>query len=168
MALDAEQGKRMLQLLTSRYNDRHWRKKIEKTLSLPATGVGDEVQRALFLYLKHGLKAYKSRRADPDSWIVGGYATTEVIQRAKFNPTVVGASMTKDDVAILAVDPGPEVDEAWWEDMLVAWFEEPEEQAKAEQQEPESGSEEAESAEGDVHGKGARAVSAAETKKPKS
>ncbi len=47
MALDAEQGKRMLQLLTSRYDDRHWRKKIEKTLSLPATGVADEKQRAV-------------------------------------------------------------------------------------------------------------------------
>jgi hypothetical protein len=23
------------------------------------------------------------------------------------------------------VDPGPEVDETWWDDMLVAWFEEP-------------------------------------------
>jgi hypothetical protein len=126
MALDAEQGKRMLQLLTSRYDDRHWRKKIQKTLSLPATGVADEAQRAIFLYLKHGLKAYKSRRADPDSWIVGGFATREVIERAKFNPSVVAPSLTKDDVAILGVDPGPEVDEAWWEDMLVAWFEEPE------------------------------------------
>ena len=73
----------MLQLLTSRYEDRLWRKKIEKTLSLPASGIGDPVQRAIFLYLKHGLKAYKSRRADPDSWIVGGLATMEVIQRAK-------------------------------------------------------------------------------------
>ena len=45
MALDAEQGKRMLQLLTSRYDDRHWRKKIEKTLSLPMTG--GEVREAL-------------------------------------------------------------------------------------------------------------------------
>ena len=126
MALDAEQGKRMLQLLTSRYDDRHWRKKIEKTLSLSATGVGDDAQRAIFLYLKHGLKAYKSRRADPDSWIIGGFATKEVIERAKFNPATVDATVTKAHVAILGVDPGPEVDEAWWEDMLVAWFEEPE------------------------------------------
>lgn len=126
MALDAEQGKRMLQLLTSRYDDRHWRKKIEKTLSLPATGVAEEAQRAIFLYLKHGLKAYKSRRADPDSWIVGGFATKEVIERAKFNPTAVDASVTKDHVASLGVDPGAEVDEDWWEEMLVAWFEEPE------------------------------------------
>jgi hypothetical protein len=130
MALDAEQGKRMLQLLTSRYDDRRWRKKIEKTLSLPATGVADEAQRATFLYLKHGLKAYKSRRADPDSWIVGGFATREVIERARFNPSVVGPSLTKDDVASLGVDPGPEVDEAWWDDMLVAWFEEPEQEAE--------------------------------------
>jgi len=125
MALDVEQGKRMLQLLTSRYDDRHWRKKIEKTLSLPATGVGDEAQREVFLYLKHGLKAYKSRRADSDSWIVGGFATREVIDRAKFNPATAGAAVTKDHVAVLGVDPGSEVDEAWWDEMLVAWFEEP-------------------------------------------
>ncbi len=126
MPLDVEQGKRMLQLLTARYDDRHWRKKIEKTLSLPVAGVGDDTQRTVFLYLKHGLKAYKSRRADPDSWIVGGFATKEVIERARFNPAVVGASITKEDVASLGVDPGPEVDEAWWDEMLVAWFEEPE------------------------------------------
>jgi hypothetical protein len=131
MALDAEQGRRMLQLLTSRYDDRHWRKKIEKTLSLPPTGVGDEMQRQIFLYLKHGLKAYKSRRADPDSWIVGGFATQEVIERAKFNPAAVGQSVTKEQVAFLGVDPGPEIDEAWWDDMLVAWFEEPEEKEPA-------------------------------------
>lgn len=145
MALDAEQGKRMLQLLTSRYDDRHWRKKIEKTLSLPATGVGDEAQRAIFLYLKHGLKAYKSRRADPDSWIVGGFATKEVIERAKFNPTVVDASVTKDHVASLAVDPGSEVDEDWWEEMLVAWFEEPE-------PEPTEGGEKSETEEVETNG----------------
>lgn len=133
MALDAEQGKRMLQLLTSRYDDRHWRKKIEKTLSLPVAGVGDETQRAVFLYLKHGLKAYKSFRADPDSWIVGGFATREVIERAKFNPATVGVAVTKDDVAILGVDPGPEVDETWWDEMLVAWFEEPEAEPSAEE-----------------------------------
>jgi hypothetical protein len=132
MALDAEQGKRMLQLLTSRYDDRHWRKKIEKTLSLPVTGVGDGAQREVFLYLKHGLKAYKSRRADPDSWIVGGFATREVIERAKLNPATVGAATTKDDVAILGVDPGSEVDETWWDEMLVAWFEEPEAEPSAE------------------------------------
>jgi hypothetical protein len=137
MALDTESGRRMLQLVTSRYNNREWRKKIEKTLSLSPSGVGDEVHRAIFLYLKHGLKAYKSRRADPDSWIVGGYATTEVIERAKFDPTVVGATITKEDVASLGVDPGPEVDQAWWEEMLVAWFEEPEtEPPVAEEEQP--------------------------------
>jgi hypothetical protein len=125
MALDTERGKKMLQLLTSRYDDRHWRKKIEKTLSLPQSGVADETQRRLFLYLKHGLKAYKSHRADPDSWIVGGFATQETIARAKFNPSVVAPSLTADDVAMLGTDPGPEVDEAWWDEMLVAWFEEP-------------------------------------------
>jgi len=131
MALDAEQGKRMLQLLTSRYDDRHWRKKIEKTLSLSATGVGDEGQRAIFLYLKHSLKAYKSRRADPDSWIVGGFATKEVVERAKFNPAAVDAAVTKEHVANLGVDPGSGVDETWWEEMLVAWFEQPEEEPSA-------------------------------------
>lgn len=142
MALDAEQGKLMLQLLTSRYNDRRWRKKIEKTLSLPPTGVGDDIQRQIFLYLKHGLKAYKSRRADPDSWIVGGYATQEVIARAKFDPRAVGPSFTKEDVEFLAVDPGPRVDETWWDDMLVAWFEEPEEEeAKEETEEAEPSAE---------------------------
>ena len=125
MALDVEHGKRMLQLLTSRYDDRHWRKKIEKTLSLPATGVGDELQRAIFVYLKHGLKAYKSRRADPDSWIVGGFATKEVIERAKCDPQTVGPTVTKDEVALLGEDPGSDVDEAWWEEMLVGWFDEP-------------------------------------------
>lgn len=120
----------MLQLVTSRYDRREWRKKIEKTLSLPQSGVGDETQRVIFLYLKHGLKAYKSRRADPDSWIVGGYATREVIDRAKFNPTAVGPALTKEDVGFLGQDPGEEVDQAWWEDMLVAWFEEPEEEGQ--------------------------------------
>lgn len=128
MPLNAEDGKRMLQLLTSRYDDRHWRKKIEKTLSLPPAGVSDEVQRAIFVYLKQGLKAYKSFRADPDSWIVGGYATREVIDRAKFNPAAVGPTITKEDVAALGQDPGPEVDATWWEEMLVSWFEEPEEE----------------------------------------
>jgi hypothetical protein len=125
MALDVEQGKKMLQLVTSRYDDRRWRKKIEKTLSLPQSGVGDETQRRIFLYLKHGLKAYKSHRADPDSWIVGGFATQETIARAKFNPVLVDPSLTGDDVAMLGVDPGSDVDETWWDDMLVAWFEEP-------------------------------------------
>lgn len=129
MPLGVEDGKRMLQLITSRYDQREWRKKIEKTLSLPATGVSDDVQRAIFLYLKHGLKAYKSRRADPDSWIVGGYATKEVVERVKFNPTEVGMTVAKEDVASLGVDPGQDVDTAWWDEMLVTWFEEPEAEA---------------------------------------
>lgn len=120
----------MLQLITSRYDDRRWRKKIEKTLSLPQSGVGDELQQQIFIYLKLGLKAYKSRRADPDSWIVGGYATKEAIDRAKFQPHLVAPSATKDDVVFLGVDPGPEVDEAWWDEMLVSWFEVPEEEAE--------------------------------------
>jgi hypothetical protein len=126
MALDSDLGAKMLQLITSRYDDRRWRKQIEKILSLPQSGVGDERQRQIFMYFKMSLKAYKSRRADPDSWIVGGYATKEAIERAKFQPSVVGAGVTKDDVAILGTDPGSDVDQSWWDDMLVAWFEEPE------------------------------------------
>lgn len=128
MALDAELGKKMLQLITSRYDDRHWRKKIEKTLSLPQSGIGDPTQQQIFMYLKIGLKAYKSRRADPDSWIVGGYATKEVIDRVKFQPHLVGPSIKKADVAFLGSDPGRDVDEGWWDDMLVAWFDVPEEE----------------------------------------
>jgi hypothetical protein len=130
MALNAEDGKKMLQLVTSRYDDRRWRKKIEKTLSFPQSGVGDEVQQQIFMYLKMGLKAYKSRRADPDSWIVGGFATKEVIERAKFQPSLVGKDIAKEQVEFLGTDPGSEVDEAWWDDMLVSWFEEPEEEKK--------------------------------------
>lgn len=128
MALDAELGKKMLQLITSRYDDRHWRKKIEKTLSLPQSGVSDPVQQQIFMYLKHGLKAYKSRRADADSWIIGGYATKEVIERAKFQPQLVDPSATREDVAFLGNDPGSDVDEAWWDEMLVQWFDVPEEE----------------------------------------
>ena len=133
MSLDAEFGKTMLQLITSRYEDRHWRKKIEKTLSLPHSGVGDEHQQQVFMYLKLNLKAYKSRRADPDSWILGGYATKEVIDRAKFQPHLVGEGISAEDVALLGVDPGPEIDEAWWEEMLVAWFGAPEEEEPSEE-----------------------------------
>ena len=133
MSLDAEFGKTMLQLITSRYEDRHWRKKIEKTLSLPHSGVGDEHQQQVFMYLKLNLKAYKSRRADPDSWILGGYATKEVIDRAKFQPHLVGEGISAEDVALLGVDPGPEIDEAWWEEMLVAWFGVPEEEESSEE-----------------------------------
>lgn len=138
MPLDQELGKQMLQLITSRYDDRHWRKQIEKTLSLPQSGVADPVQQQIFMYLKQGLKAYKSRRADPDSWIIGGYATKEVINRAKFQPQLVGASIKQEDVAFLGTDPGDDVTTAWWEEMLVQWFDLPEEEKPAEDSEKES------------------------------
>ncbi|MGH9895118.1 MAG: hypothetical protein ACREA0_24670 [bacterium] len=138
MPLNPEDGKRILQMLTSRYNDRRWRKKIEKTLSLPPTGVEIELQRAIFLYLKVSLKVYKSRRADPDTCIIGGFPTLEAIERAKFKPELVGPLVTKDDVAFLGSDPGPEVDEAWWEEMLVNWFDVPEEE-KPEEEDSEQG-----------------------------
>jgi hypothetical protein len=141
MPLDAELGKRMLQLVTSRYDDRRWRKKIEKTLSLAQSGVADPIQQQIFMYLKVGLKAYKSRRADPDSWIVGGYATKEVIDRAKFQPHLVGPLIKKDDVAFLGTDPGDEVTEAWWDEMLVQWFDVPEEEKPAEREEGEKATE---------------------------
>lgn len=128
MPLDAVVGKKMLQLITSRYDDRHWRKRIEKTLSLPQSGVTDPTQQQIFIYLKLGLKAYKSRRADPDTWIIGGYATKEVIDRAKFQPHLVGSTVKQDDVAFLGTDPGDDVTEAWWDEMLVQWFDVPEEE----------------------------------------
>ena len=134
MPLDAELGKKMLQLITSRYDDRHWRKRIEKTLSLPQSGVTDPVQQQIFMYLKLGLKAYKSRRADPDSWIIGGYATKEVINRAKFQPQLVGASIKSEDVAFLGTDPGEDVTEVWWDEMLVQWFDVPEEEKPTEEE----------------------------------
>jgi hypothetical protein len=143
MPLDAELGKKMLQLVTSRYDDRHWRKKIEKTLSLTQAGVADPVQQQIFMYLKINLKAYKSRRADPDTWIIGGYATKEVIDRAKFQPHLVGSAITKEDVAFLGTDPGDEVTEAWWDEMLVQWFEVPEEEKPVEGEEPASESDSA-------------------------
>jgi hypothetical protein len=134
MPLDVDLGKKMLQLVTSRYDDRHWRKKIEKTLSLPQSGVSDPIQQQVFMYLKVGLKAYKSRRADPDSWIIGGFATKEVIERAKHQPKEVGTDLTKDDVAFLGIDPGTDVDEVWWDEMLVQWFDVPEEEKPAEEE----------------------------------
>lgn len=142
MPLEKEDGAKVLQLITSRYNAREWRKKIEKTLSLPPSGLKDDDQRKAFLYLKVGLQAYKSRRADPPSWIVGGFATKEVIDRALFKPTVIDPNFTKDQVAGFGEDPGLEVNEAWWEDMLVNWFEEPEEEG-----EDDEGDAEAESSE---------------------
>ncbi len=132
MPLEPEDGAKALQLITSRYNQREWRKKIEKTLSLPPSGFNDDAQRKIFLYLKIGLQAYKSQRADPPSWIVGGFATKEIIDRALFKPTVIDPEFTKDQVALLGEDPGEEVDTVWWEDMLVNWFEEPEEEVEDE------------------------------------
>lgn len=137
MPLEKEDGTKVLQLITSRYNQREWRKKIEKTLSLPPSGLKDEHQRKTFIYFKIGLQAYKSRRADPPSWIVGGFATKEVIDRVLFNPAVIDPQFTKDHVAGLGEDPGQEVNEVWWEDMLVNWFEEPEEEVEAEGEEAE-------------------------------
>lgn len=134
MPLDANLGKQMLQLITSRYDDRHWRKRIEKTLSFPQSGVADPIQQQIFMYLKVGLKAYKSRRADPDTWIIGGYATKEVIDRAKFQPHLVGSTVKQDDVAFLGTDPGEEVTEAWWDEMLVQWFDVPEEEKPDEEE----------------------------------
>ena len=130
MPLETEDGAKALQLITSRYNQREWRKKIEKTLSLPPSGFNDEVQRKIFLYFKIGLQAYKSRRADAPSWIVGGYGTKEVIDRALFKPAVIDPEFTKEHVALLGKDPGEEVDNVWWDEMLVNWFEEPEEEGE--------------------------------------
>ena len=136
----------MLQLITSRYDDRHWRKKIEKTLSLPQSGVADPVQQQIFMYLKIGLKAYKSRRADPDSWIIGGYATKEVIDRAKFQPHLVGPDVKKEAIAFLGTDPGDDVTEGWWDEMLVQWFDVPEEEKPDEDEAAEGKADETESA----------------------
>ena len=133
MPLEPEDGAKALQLIASRYNQREWRKKIEKTLSLNATGFKDDDQRKIFLYLKVALQAYKSRRADPPSWIIGGFATKEVIDRALFKPTVIDPEFTAEQVALLGKDPGEDVDNVWWEEMLVNWFEEPEEEGEDEE-----------------------------------
>ncbi len=126
MPLDVEHGAKALQLMTSRYDRREWRKKIEKTLSLPSSGFADAAQRKIFMYLKFQLQAYKSRRADPPSWVVGGYATREVIDHARLHPSEIAPSVTETDVSCLGVDPGADVDDVWWEAMLVMWFETPE------------------------------------------
>ena len=141
MPLDVEAGAKALQLVTSRYDQREWRKKIEKILSLPPSGFEDATQRKIFVYFKLKLQAYKSRRADPPSWIVGGFATKEVIDRARFRPTDVDPDMTEADVSLLGVDPGAEVDEVWWEDMLVKWFETPEEEFEETDEESDADSE---------------------------
>ncbi len=141
MPLDTEDGAKALQLITSRYDVREWRKKIEKTLSLPPKGMEDDVQRKIFLHLKLALQAYKSRRADAPAWVVGGYGTKEVIDRAKLRPTEIDPAMTQDQVAFLGEDPGSEVDQAWWEDMLVKWFAEPEEEVDETEASDEEGEE---------------------------
>jgi hypothetical protein len=146
MPLEPEDGAKALQLITSRYNAREWRKKIEKTLSLNPSGFKDDNQRKIFMYLKVGLQAYKSRRADAPSWIVGGYGTKEVIDRALFKPTVIDPEFTTEHVALLGKDPGEEVDTVWWDDMLVNWFEEPEEEGEDEDDEDEESSDDAETA----------------------
>ncbi|MYC26525.1 MAG: hypothetical protein F4X63_00810 [Nitrospira sp. SB0662_bin_26] len=141
MPLDVEDGARALQLVTSRYDQREWRKKIEKILSLPPSGFEDAAQRNIFIYFKHQLQAYKSRRADPPSWIVGGYATKEVVDRARHRPTDINPDMTEADVSFLGVDPGADVDEVWWEDMLVKWFETPGEEFEETDEESDADSE---------------------------
>ncbi|HEX5646598.1 MAG TPA: hypothetical protein VFX56_06480, partial [Nitrospira sp.] len=67
-------------------------------------------------------------------------ATKEVIDRAKFQPQLVGPTIKKDDVAFLGTDPGSDVTEAWWDDMLVQWFDVPEEEKPAEEKASESDS----------------------------
>lgn len=40
-----------------------------------------------------------------------GYATKEAINRAKFQPQLVGSSIKKEDVAFLGTEPGADVTE---------------------------------------------------------
>jgi hypothetical protein len=49
-------------------------------------------------------------------------------QSSEFQPQLVGSSITKNAVAFLGTDPGDEVPQAWWEEMLVQWFDVPEEE----------------------------------------
>ncbi len=63
-----------------------------------------------------------------------GYATKEVINCAKFQLQLVGSLIKKDDVAFLGTDPGADVTETWWEEMLVQWFDVPEEEKPAEEE----------------------------------
>jgi hypothetical protein len=58
------------------------------------------------------LKAYKSRRANPDSRIIGAKPRRKSLTSVKFQTHFVGASIKKDDVAFLGTDPGNEVTEA--------------------------------------------------------
>jgi hypothetical protein len=54
---------------------------------------------------------------------------------------VILPRLDPDDVAFLGVDPGPDIDEAWWEEMLVAWFGAPEEEEAPESAEEDAPSE---------------------------
>ena len=56
MPLDVEDGAKALQLVTSRYDQREWRKKIQKILSLPPSGFEDAAQRKIFVYFKLQLR----------------------------------------------------------------------------------------------------------------
>jgi len=62
MPLDTEDGAKALQLITSRYDAREWRKKIEKTLSLPPKGMEDEVQRKIFC-----ISSWRCKRINHDA-----------------------------------------------------------------------------------------------------
>ncbi|MDH4187582.1 MAG: hypothetical protein OEV08_11335, partial [Nitrospira sp.] len=66
--------------------------------------------------------------------IIGGYATKEIIDRARFQPQLVGSTVKKEDVAFLGTDPGQDVTEVWWDEMLVQWFDVPEEEKPAEEE----------------------------------
>ena len=63
------------------------------------------------------------------------------IDRARFRPTDIDPDMTEADVSFLGVDPSTEVDEVWWEEMLVKWFETPEEELEETDEESEASSE---------------------------
>jgi hypothetical protein len=50
----------------------------------------------------------------------------------------VGPAIKQEDVAFLGTDPGEDVTEAWWEEMLVQWFDVPEEEKPAEEEDNQS------------------------------
>ncbi|MDH4188092.1 MAG: hypothetical protein OEV08_13965, partial [Nitrospira sp.] len=43
------------------------------------------------------------------------------------------STVKKEDVAFLGTDPGQDVTEVWWDEMLVQWFDVPEEEKPAEE-----------------------------------
>ncbi len=57
--------------------------------------------------------------------------TKEIPNRAKFQPQVVGSLIKQEEVAFLGTDPGNDVTEAWWEEMLVQSFDVPDEEKPA-------------------------------------